>query len=540
MPDYSKLNYTEITSLKDLIRAEQKIFDIDEIIVYADATENDSLKKICIDPLPDIPFPTLSSLQELINKIYQIPGKYLKDFELDFPDLPGLPNPLFDDLKFPSLEAHLKISAIFSNLPLKIIELLLSKLQEIIDKVNALLEDAGISLLNLNVFDLIPKPLIRIGNLEFNFQDFLPPIDPTALTDKIKELMQDLTSVFSIPLNKLLGDSSLADIIGRNFRIPRLNLRLSDIRLTEIEIPDLTGKLVKLGTITVSQFLELINNLDFSNLEFRSFKLPELGIPRFSIRSLISKIKIPSELKKAQEIIEDIFDLIERIGFDIAGLTKSFKLFDSVEIPSLRIHLIVQSIQTEIAKLMMNFMEEIISKILEKLEDLSLGNLKLLLPKIPTVSDIYQLIISELSEDVAEARRQIEEAIDKLRNLKIGPFSLFDIPDPLIPGFKLPEFELKFSIMNMASDLAQFKLKLINKLIEDITKLVGLKLKLPGLKELFNFSVVCVIVPGFVINQLLISDSEGKTINIEEEPDEEQTNIPSEGVLITEYGVLNR
>ena len=48
------------------------------------------------------------------------------------------------------------------------------------------------------------------------------------------------------------------------------------------------------------------------------------------------------------------------------------------------------------------------------------------------------------------------------------------------------------------------------------------------------------IVPGFVINQLLISDSEGKTINIEEEPDEEQTNIPSEGVLITEYGVLNR
>ena len=124
MANYSELKDTGITSLKDLIRAEQKIFSMDEIIVYADSKKDDSFKKICIDPLPDIPFPTLASLQELINKIYQIPGKYLKDFKLDFPDLPGLPDPLFDDFKMPSLEAHLKIAALFNNLPLKIIELL--------------------------------------------------------------------------------------------------------------------------------------------------------------------------------------------------------------------------------------------------------------------------------------------------------------------------------------------------------------------------------------------------------------------------------
>ena len=387
---------------------------------------------------------------------------------------------------------------------------------------------------------MIPKPLFKIGNLEFNFQDFLPPIDPSALTDKIKELMKDLTSIFSIPLDKLLGSSTLADILDINIKIPRLKLNLSDIQLKDIQLRDLTGKLVKLGSLTISQFLELLEKIDFSDLEFKGFKLSELSIPSFSIRDLISKIKIPDELKKAKELLEDIFDLIERIGFDIAGLVRSFKLFDGVEIPSLRIHLIVQSIQTEITKLMMNFMEEILSKILEKLEDLGLGNLTLLLPKIPTISEIYELIVGKISEEVAEQRRKIEEALEKLKNLKLGPFSLFDIPDPLIPGFKLPEFELKFSIMNMASDLAQYKLKLITKLIEDITKLIGLKLKLPGLKELFNFSIVCVLVPAFVINQLLIKDSEGYVINIEEEPEEEQNVSPSDNVLITEYGVLNR
>ena len=390
--------------------------------------ENDDFKKLCIDPIADMIFPTIADLIEAFHKIYQLPSEYLDDFNLQldgfrlnlFPNLgnrlrwKGFPN--FENISIPSLEFDFAIAQAFAQFP----QLILAEIMKIIDEILEAIEQA--------LDDIIPSPLFTLGGgtaqISIYWDDLLDPLG--ALFDKIKQLLPIL-NVFDGLMGALLRDKTLADLLGFNLRNVfngfnldgitladlRIGISLSDLSKLPKALADLfeldgLRYFVRLADLSIREFIEIISALGYKlqDLYLPKFvgliKLGELGIDKIfsiSIFDIVDELQFPDIMELVEDLLEKIEDF-EIPGFDIPGLDIDFKFFDSINIPDLRFNLTIQAIQIEITKLVMNFMEEVIKKLVDLIEVFlgSVIDIPNIFLKIPSAQEILDLLRGEMDD----------------------------------------------------------------------------------------------------------------------------------------------
>lgn len=623
----------------------------------------DDFKKLCIDPIANIVFPTITDLIEAFHKIYSLPSIYLDEFNLRLPDFKtnlfpnklGRPNwqgfPNFQNIKIPSLEFDFAIAQAFAQLPQLI-------LNELLDIINKILEIIGGAL-----EDIFPSPLFTIGGgsarVSFYITDLFDPIG--ALLDKVKQLLPIL-NIFDGQMGFLLRDKTLADLLGFNIKnifngfdldgITLADLRISipvgDLRKLAAELQDVfkfdkisLKYVVRLADLSVKQFIDIISALgirlqDLQLPEFIGRKLlSQIGINKifsFSIFDIVDELDFPDISELLGDLLDSIADF-EIPGFNIPGLDIDFKFFDGLDIPEFRFNLTMQSLQIEITKITANFMEQAIIKLVEIIEDLTgqvfsipkalllqvmdadeildllrgagdlelklsillgdltigdlfpdltipldrlkefiadlelpdgriLGNLTWqefldLLPKgiklgelkfpdgfsLKSMGNIFinGFTLGDLATELDAFGDWIEEALEKLRNLRLGGFPVFKIPDPILPpGFYNPEMALKMAIQYIRMSMSNFKVNLMLEFLSQIFEALGGTVDIGKFlfNKFFKIPVLCVLAPAFLFTagkELLLDDRDLDPQDILEEDE-----VLYDGRLPTEYGVWNR
>ena len=651
-------NSSDVAELRELIRK-------GAIISPPEADfSTDDFKKLCIDPVSNIVFPTIADLIEAFHKIYCLPSIYLDEFNLKLPNfktnlhptISNRPNwqgfPDFQNIKIPALEYDFAISQAYAQLP----QLIINELLDIIDKILEAIE---------GVLDtILPSPLFTIGGgsarVSFYITDILDPI--AALLDKVKQLLP-ISNIFDGQMGILLRDKTLADLLGFNIKNVFNGFDLDGITLADLRISisfadfskleELAEELkdvlnsdnlryfVRLADLTVKQFVDIVAKL---GIRFQDLQLPEfvgrnllsqIGVNKifsFSIFDIVDELSFPNIQELLTDFIDDITDF-EIPGFNIPGLDVDFKFFDSLNIPELRYNLTVQALQIEITKITMNLMEQAIIKLVDLIKeltgqtfaipkslflqvmdadeildflrgvgdlelkmsillgDLTMGDLfpdrtipldrlnefisDLILPdgrilgtltweefleilpkgikfgelKFPdgfSITSIGNILIngftlSDLASEIDQFGNWVGEAMEKLRNFRLGGFPLFKLPDPILPpGIFNPELELKMAIQYIRMSMANWKVNIMLEFISKIAEALGVTVDIGRFlfNKFFKIPVICVLAPAFLFTagkELLLDD---RDLDPQDILDEDETL--QDGRLPTEYGVWNR
>lgn len=238
--------------------------------------------------------------------------------------------------------------------------------------------------------------------------------------------------------------------------------------------------------IQSSQLLAVVKTIyDALSEVISDFELPEIpGLFGLSFDDLLSMdpAQILASIKAQLPTLptqEDLMGLIP--DFDFSGLLAiPDPFFPTFKMPDMEI---LKALQLTIASYFGNLaaaLLELANDVLAVLDLSGVGALEL--PAMPTWADIRAMLPSV-------------PTVEDLKNLVFGPFDDFQLvlPDPLIPGLSIPEYDFVQALENLFTGLGSYLMQTIADFVEND---LNISLSLPVICLPIEFSIPTIPTPN--------------------------------------------
>lgn len=262
---------------------------------------------------------------------------------------------------------------------------------------------------------------------------FPPVTDITSLVPTIDQILPSFTAASFIPKEVLaLYNLDIRSLIPA---IPALPTIPTPLTWPSINAPSMEGLMLSAGVLKY-QYLGVINELLIKLMDFAGLvPIPEIpGLPGFNLAKLLSLS------------ITEIMNQFKLPEFNLdALLSLCPPLFPTLNIPDWRNLLAVQFAVSQYQFMLIDIVEELISKVTDILEIAGM-------PKLPLFPTMDQLLA--MLPDYKNV------TIDDIMNLSIPGFPnpLLVMPKPLVGDFTIPNFEVTYALQQLQDSMASHAL----------------------------------------------------------------------------------